>query len=51
VLRATSVESVQLLFTLPRMTHFWIETLSPSPGFPRKILFSEWLPPKWRSGQ
>lgn len=51
VLRTTTVESTQLLFALPRETHFWIETLSPSPGFPRKIVFSEWLPPKWQSGR
>jgi hypothetical protein len=50
VLQETQIDSKPLLESLPKMTHFWIETLSPSPGFPRKILFKEWVPPKWRSG-
>jgi hypothetical protein len=51
VLRETKVGADALLFVLPRRTHFWIETLSPSPGFPRRIVFSEWLPPNWRQGR
>jgi hypothetical protein len=51
VLRPTSIDSMPLLEILPRTTHFWIETLSPSPGFPRRILLSEWVPRRWRSGQ
>src|SRR6266480_5748234 len=50
VLMEALIDSKPLTEVISRRTHFWIETLSPSPGFPRKIIFEEWVPGKWRSG-
>lgn len=47
VLRTTSNGREDLLTALPRRIHFWVETLSPSPGFPRRIVFDDWLPARW----
>jgi hypothetical protein len=49
VLREIFEGSEPLVFSLSRKTYFWIEVLSPSPGFPRKILFNDWVPPHWVS--
>jgi hypothetical protein len=49
VLAEVSDGSKPLKLTLSRKTYFWVEVPSPSPGDPRKILFTEWVPPHWMS--
>jgi len=51
ILRETHVGPDTLLTSIPRKTYFLIETFSPSPGFPNKILFSEWVPNHWVEGR
>jgi hypothetical protein len=51
ILREIRVGPDTLLTSMPRKTYFWIETFSPSPGFPHKILFNQWVPNHWVAGR